>query len=428
MPPNGNTHVSAFCVRGVRKVTPQEWRANVIASKPDIVVAMSDTPFTKPPFSQKRLTKSIERSGAWLVDLLRPIDGPSVQNDEATSRLNVLVHMAGGANVAARSAFAALLTESLYAKEAEILKPLKKLDDGVVGYVFDLVPLRLALAAEDKVQEQEPPEASLDSGNTTLPTKSSPAISNMAPLFEASLSPLSASKLRIANSTSSPHEILDLVQQVGIDLFDAHWAQRTADIGIALDFRFPLDDSESATRQQPNGKRNIGHNLYDPSYARDFSRLAGCFSEGHNVSDPSLACPCAACSPASPTSHISHSTLDAQSFPAEQNTHLLPGYTRAYLHHLLHTHEMSSHTLLAMHNIAVLDAFFGGIRSVLATGGLDKFATEADKFRAAYDDRLAILNEARVQWNEVEKARGKGRLAREKAKQEEATLGTAVEL
>ena len=40
-------------------------------------------------------------------------------------------------------------------------------------------------------------------------------------------------------------------------------------------------------------------------------------------------------------------------------------FSRAYLHHLLHTHEMSAHTFLAAHNLAVLDAFFAGIRSTL---------------------------------------------------------------
>ncbi|KAG2021374.1 hypothetical protein CC2G_006619 [Coprinopsis cinerea AmutBmut pab1-1] len=39
-----------------------------------------------------------------------------------------------------------------------------------------------------------------------------------------------------------------------------------------------------------------------------------------------------------------------------------PPHTRAYIHHLLHTHEMSAHALLVSHNLAVVEAFLRGIR------------------------------------------------------------------
>jgi hypothetical protein len=44
-----------------------------------------------------------------------------------------------------------------------------------------------------------------------------------------------------------------------------------------------------------------------------------------------------------------------------------PHYTRAYVHHLLHTYEMFAHALLALHNLAILDAFFAGMRRVTST-------------------------------------------------------------
>ena len=51
------------------------------------------------------------------------------------------MHMAGGTSIPARKAFAENLLEKLLGREAEAIKPLEKLD-GVVGYSFDLVPLR----------------------------------------------------------------------------------------------------------------------------------------------------------------------------------------------------------------------------------------------------------------------------------------------
>ena len=57
------------------------------------------------------------------------------------------MHMAGGASIPARKleAFAENLLEKQHGREAEAIRPLEKLDDGVVGYSFDLVPLRQSL-------------------------------------------------------------------------------------------------------------------------------------------------------------------------------------------------------------------------------------------------------------------------------------------
>jgi queuine tRNA-ribosyltransferase len=401
-----------------------------LACKPDIVIALSDTPFTKPPHSQKRLTKSLERSTSWLSNMLRPVESDDESNPNLHP-LNVLVHMAGSTNVAARSAFSAGLKEVVYGNEAEAIRPLKCLDEGVTGYVFDLVPLRLSLAAELDPGNEPPPDV-LDT--TTAPTTAQASIdtSTLIPLIRASLDPLPAQKLRVINSAISPHEILRLIRDVGIDVFDTHWAQRAGDIGVALDFQFPAMD----IGQTPGMKRDLGHNLYDKVYAHDFAKFADCFMGGASSleqTNPSNTptCPCAGCSPLRPSQHISHSSVDFESYPGSTQTAqpFLPPFTRAYLHHLLHTHEMSSHSLLAMHNLCVLDAFLSGVRAVLVQpDGLALFIAEVDKFAAAYDEDMKVFEDARQSWTEVERARGKGRLAREKAKQAESTLGTAVEL
>ena len=82
-------------------------------------------------------------------------------------------------------------------------------------------------------------------------------------LLRASLDPLPADKLRIVNSPASPHEILRLIRDVGIDLIDAAWAQRAADIGIALDFHFPVPTPSSNNcpppRARDGGRRDLGH-------------------------------------------------------------------------------------------------------------------------------------------------------------------------
>ncbi|KAI0037026.1 tRNA-guanine(15) transglycosylase-like protein [Vararia minispora EC-137] len=418
MPPNGKDFVSANCIRGM---TVSDWRNHAITCEPDVILALSDIPFTAGGLSQKRLTKSIERSAAWLADILKPVDMDDIS--ATRPRLNVLVHMAGGSVLAARKEFAySLLETPLDGEEASAIRPYKILDDGVSGYAFDLVPLHKAFSDPPSLDSVPLSKVSVRrtamelSPAFNIPTPE--ATAKLVPLLRASLEILPPTKLRIAHSAGSPHEMLYLVRDVGIDIFDAHWAQRAADIGIALDFTFP-----APITVDKNG-RDIGHNMYDARYAHDFSQFADSFAEQTSEDSlaPSSRCSCLACSPMPPPSALRHSTID-EPVPTRQ----MKPNTRAYLHHLLHTHEMGANVLLAAHNLSVLDAFFAGIRSVLSSRP-DDFAREVERFAHVYDGELKIFMLARKAWADVELARGKGRLAREKEKQAQGTLGTAVEL
>ena len=53
------------------------------------------------------------------------------------------------------------------------------------------------------------------------------------------------------------------------------------------------------------------------------------------------------------------------------------GYTRAYIHHLLNTHELLATVLLCAHNIHHYAAFFAEIRRMVE---LDKFEEYVDAF------------------------------------------------
>ncbi|THH15996.1 hypothetical protein EW146_g4570 [Bondarzewia mesenterica] len=435
MPPNGHDSVSAYCIRGMRKVKPNDWRKHVLACNPDIVVALSDIPFTPEPHSQKRMTKSIERTAVWLANLLQPI--PVEDEDEDAeedapnppSRLNVFVHMAGGTVTAARAAFSQSLMEPLYEHEASHVEPFKSLDEGVAGYTFDLVPLHKSLSTPAPTPAPSAPfdvESTVSALEPTPNVPSPATTARVVPLMHTSLAPLPKKKLRIVNSASSPHEMLLLIRDVGIDAFDAHWAQRAADIGVALDFAFPVPPSSVVDGMQ---KKGLGHNLYDARYAHDFSPFSDTFHPSRDAHDDARpVCACIACSPKHPTHAIHHSFLDGPTLALLPPTAPPPDpVSRAYTHHLLHTHEMSAHALLASHNIFVLDLFFSGIRHVLRDRP-DEFAREVDRFLQAYDEALVVFEEAKHCWAEVEMARGKGRLAREREKQQEDTLGTAVEL
>lgn len=329
--------------------------------------------------------------------------------------------MVGGVEERARKAFAEALVETLYAKDQQQVHPLQRLDEGITGYVFEFIPLLRSIRARTVNNDRTnntPPK---------IPPKSADGVSldneenqQLAALLKASLSPFPPTKVRVVYSCTSPHQILRLIRDIGIDVFDAPFVHRAADLGIALDFRFPVPStfSPSSPRTREDGSRDLGHNLFNYAYATDSSRLASSFNaaaEPEKGENP--ICPCLACSPISPSSHLELSSAEDQEFVKSPPV-IQPPYRRAYIHHLLHTHEMSSHSLLAMHNLSVIDAFFDGIRQVL--GGPDgdgQFIKEVERFCATYDEQLEVFREAEVDWSRVELERGKGRLAREKEKQ-----------
>ncbi|KAF8581815.1 hypothetical protein K439DRAFT_1647791 [Ramaria rubella] len=451
MPPNGKQFLVAQSSRGTRKVTDLAYRSYITAIWPDVVFPMSDVPFTLPPHSQKRTSKSIERSTHWLSSILAPVtfrstmatQNPSAVHISSTSpmskaRLNVFLHMVGGIKPAARAAFASALLEPLEPNK-KALVDLEMLDHGISGYVFDLVPLRTALLAEQSITTATLPASSAE--------QYSPARS-FAPLIRASLNNLPAIKPRLVNTALSPHEILVLVRDAGIDLFDTFWAQQAATWGVALDFQFPVRSTQHTQGCDSPGTRNvvkceIGHNLYESRFAHDFTRLADCFLDGLeqskqqdgsvSISEERVCCGCAACSPIWNNGTLVHSAVDKQGTASEVKE-LAPPYTRAYLHHLLHTHEMSAHSLLVMHNLTVMDSFMRGVRDVLqlqnqdtaSRSGEDRpslFELEIARFGELYDARLGVLDRARACWGEVDRARGKGRLGRERERQKAKTSG-----
>ncbi|KAF8340490.1 tRNA-guanine(15) transglycosylase-like protein [Cantharellus anzutake] len=421
---NGNDFVIVQTIRGSRKVTPATFTSFARTLKPDILFALPDIPYTQPPYSQKRVTKSIERTQRWLTNTL-------ISQHTAGADTKVIPaifgHLLGGAAHDARSAFSAGLLEPFDSKTAPSLPHLNNLDEALDGYVLDLIPIRLSLGEFGPgVAPPHPGSESSSTGTPDLPLNI-PNRSQYTTLLLSSLDPLPSSKPRLITGVTAPHDILHHIVRTGIDLFDSAWVQHAADWGIALDFTFPATKGSTATKA-------IGHNLYDEKYALDFSRFANDLKGATELKDdgvledPQLlrTCPCAACSPSlvdpaavTVDQRLPGSEPSSVEFSGSK-THA-PPFTRAYLHHLLHTHEMSAHTLLALHNLSVLDLFFVGIRDVLGEDETigDRFIAEVERFKEIYDEEgwygpNGILEAGRTAWRNVDLARGKGRFKRER--------------
>ncbi len=213
------------------KVTPAAFASFARTLKPDIVFTLPDIPFTPPPYSQKRVIKSIERTHRWLTDALISQRAAKEDSDEAPRNPAIFGHLLGGSTPQARSAFSEGLLEPFDGKQVTLLPHLSNLDEALDGYVLDIVPIRLALGEFAKGQgalAQLDSESSDDASDTRIPINV-PNRAHHASLLQSSLDALPSSKPRIMTGLTSPHDILHHVVHTGIDLFDSSWAQQAAD-------------------------------------------------------------------------------------------------------------------------------------------------------------------------------------------------------
>ena len=134
----------------------------------------------------------------------------------------------------------------------------------------------------------------------------------------------------------TPHQILHELY-LGADLFAIPFLTAASDAGVALSFTFPGTES-------PQGKQPLGVDMWNSQHASDLSPLQS-------------GCMCYTCS----------------------------SHHRAFVQHLLSAKEMLSWALLQIHNHAVIDAFFSGIRASIAKG---TFNDDMDSFDKAYESEL----------------------------------------
>lgn len=156
-------------------------------------------------------------------------------------------------------------------------------------------------------------------------------------LLEAVMINIPDEKPRHISGLDMPEEVLQAVS-AGIDLFDSTYPHTLTTGGLAM--VFPLKMEEGFSRRfLENGNADIGSdftkiNLRALSYRQDTSPIL-------------QGCECYTC--------MKH--------------------TKAYINHLLNTHEMLAQTLLEIHNTHHYLNFFGAIRDSIQGGYFTKFRT-----------------------------------------------------
>lgn len=136
---------------------------------------------------------------------------------------------------------------------------------------------------------------------------------------------------------SSPRQLLHELF-LGTDLFTIPFINAATDAGIAFDFTFPPSNASGGA------KRPLGVDMWPSTHATDLSPL-------------SSGCECYTCK----------------------------RHHRAYLQHLLAAKEMLGWTLLQVHNHAVMDTFFAGVRTSIGKG---VFEEDRMAFEAVYEPEL----------------------------------------
>jgi len=137
---------------------------------------------------------------------------------------------------------------------------------------------------------------------------------------------------------ASPQELLRQIS-LGVDLFTIPFITSATDAGIALDFTFPAPVNRTQDHRQ-----SLGIDMWSTEHALSVTPLLE-------------ECACYAC-----TKHH-----------------------RAYIQHLLSAKEMLGWVLIQIHNHAVLDAFFAGVRTSIETG---TFEEDVTAFEAFYEPQL----------------------------------------
>ncbi|KAH8918803.1 tRNA-guanine transglycosylase [Atractiella rhizophila] len=350
VPYNTDSYVSIRCPLGIARITPSDFASIGSSKPPDILLALSDQVGSHN--SKKRLEKSFNRSIKWLEQLISHNAGNAP----------IFATLLGGSSAETREDWSEVLmgppgySQFLINGVFEDPSTLRKIDDGISGYAVLLLP----------------PSEHSKSNETLVPSSATgePLTESTIDLLRASFAPLTKQKPRLVLAANGPHQILSLISQVGVDLIVDHWSATLSTVGAALDFTFPPPPTSNSPSALP-----IAINLFDPRYKEDASLL-------------------------------SSSPLTLR-YPIPFNKEGTAP-TRAYLHHLLMTHEMTGLVLLAMHNTVMMRSFMESVREEMERGE-PTFTKACEEFYNVYDGSFKIVEQAKRDWASVERSRGKGR-------------------
>ncbi|KAN0040485.1 hypothetical protein ACTA71_008822 [Dictyostelium dimigraforme] len=136
--------------------------------------------------------------------------------------------------------------------------------------------------------------------------------------------------VKLISGVGSPEEVLSLVE-LGVDLFSTNYPNLMTEWGNALTFKYKFNELNENGNGDGNQEENK-INLWDSKFVIDTTPIL-------------KGCNCFTC---------------AQ-------------HTKAYIHHLLNTHEMLAEVLLTIHNVSHYLGFFEEIRNLIKDGKFSEY-------------------------------------------------------
>jgi hypothetical protein len=256
--PSRPDSLSAISQKGHHPVTPSTYYTSALALKPDILWAAADTRSglddgipnrsKDAPNLDKQEVRGGERTVKWIGELV-----DAVKKEEGTKPV-LWTELVGGSQPGARETFSSQLVST-------------DLDAHLSGYTLPLSSLRTRI-----LNPSNPPNKLSPPTRQPLPS-SSEFLPALIPLAQASFAPLPLDKPRLASAALSPHEILALVGDAGVDLFDGTMAYEATEMGVAFDFRFPVPVEWGDAPADGEKRREVGTSMYDVKHEMDFTPL-----------------------------------------------------------------------------------------------------------------------------------------------------------
>ncbi|KAF9152813.1 Queuine tRNA-ribosyltransferase subunit qtrtd1 [Linnemannia schmuckeri] len=341
---NTDYHAVLSTPKGIRQLTLDDYLKTVRHYRPDVVVALADTIAETTTPNEKRIRKSLERSLKWLDQILlervgqdgtiadRRLEEEKKRRRERKEKKRNTVTAAKTAGEGQQDQEQDQGTEIPKEMDEEIyIEPIPTEPWTDVGLFAAVGGAHLEESRIWSAQETAKKEG-VD--GFVIDTLSLSALGKDARLkhVQTSLDHLPSDKPRLLYGLHAPEDVLEAVA-MGIDLFDTSYPfQLTEDGKASLYYYGP----RPAGQDKSNSKTLRSINLWDDEHGDKFVPIL----EG---------CGCYAC---------------------KDNKH-----TRAYINHLLKTHEMLATVLLMGHNMYQYSQFFTLVRESIQDGTLQEKST-----------------------------------------------------
>ncbi|KAG0251646.1 Queuine tRNA-ribosyltransferase subunit qtrtd1 [Mortierella polycephala] len=411
VPFNSDRHISMKTRRGVRQLTFEEYLKVVRAYEPDIIAAYADSisdldqsehgnrQLIGPGAGFKRVCKSVDRSLKWLDQILQERQGIDTlaAQDEAAAEIKKKKkgkkdnNQENGVDQLVQETKKVHLDPVTTDKEPQAATKKPWAGVSVFAHVLGAQIEQERIRSAEETAKREGVDGFIVDTNTLPGSRD-----EIFKLMKTSLDHLPTDKPRLIYGMQTPEDVLRSIA-LGADLFDTSYPFHLTEDGKASVYSFGSNNTTSPiTNGHDNSvKTHRWINLWDDEHADKFVPIL-------------KGCGCYACYGGR--------------------------HTRAYINHLLKSHEMLATVLLMGHNMHQYSEFFSNVRQSIQDGTfeqhsalfVERFGTEPERTGEIHAAQIvleaALARRNRLDGDESEEEIAAAALAAEEKKKEKERL------